>query len=114
LLNIILDLVILTVCLDQELYLSRHFLIVFALLEVTAVKITKSSANSRWFKEAHDIAILKRRRLLWSIREITSEPIIKIKGKNKPKWLPFNKTEKRGCRNADSNQLIHLEWNPSF
>jgi len=87
---------------------------VFALLEVTAVKITKSSANSRWFKEAHDIAILKRRRLLWSIREITSEPIIKIKGKNKPKWLPFNKTEKRGCRNADSNQLIHLEWNPSF
>jgi hypothetical protein len=59
LLNRIFDLLVLIVCPDQELYLLRQSLIIIASLDVAVVKMTRSSANKRWFKEEHDLAILK-------------------------------------------------------
>jgi hypothetical protein len=51
LLNKIFDLLVLTICPDQELYLLRQSLIIIASLEIAVVKMTRSSANKRWFKE---------------------------------------------------------------
>ncbi len=62
LLNRIFDLLALTVWPDQELYLLRQSLIIIASLEVAVVKMTRSSANKRWFKGEQDLAILKPRR----------------------------------------------------
>ncbi len=59
LLKTILDLEILTVCHDQELYLAKQELIIPASLEVAKVKITKSSAKSRWFIGSQEREILK-------------------------------------------------------
>jgi hypothetical protein len=50
LLNRIFDLLALTVWPDQELYLLRQSLLIIASLEVAVVKMTRSSANKRWFK----------------------------------------------------------------
>jgi hypothetical protein len=80
LLKRILDLLALTVCPDQEIYLLRQSFIIIALLEVAVVKMTRSPANKRQFKEEQDLAILKPRRLWWNSREMTSVPIIKRKG----------------------------------
>jgi hypothetical protein len=63
LLKRILDLLALIVWPDQELYLLRQSLIIIASLEVAVVKMTRSSANKRWFNGERDLAILNPRRL---------------------------------------------------
>jgi hypothetical protein len=63
LLKRILDLLALTVCPDQEIYLLRQSFIIIASLEVAMVKMTRSLANKRQFKEEQNLAILKPRRL---------------------------------------------------
>jgi len=105
LLNRMEDLLMLTVCPEQKLYLSKQLLVIVASPDVAWVKITKSSAKRRWFKGEQDRAILKPRRLIRSKQEITLVPIIKRKGEsespclrpfegeNKPKGLPLSKTE---------------------
>jgi hypothetical protein len=117
LLNRIFDLLALTVCPDQELYLLRKSLIIMAWLEVAVVKMTRSSANKIWFKEEQDLAILKPHRLWWNILDITSTPIIKRKGdsgspwrrsldgENNPKGLPFSSTE-----NEDVECRVWSSW----
>jgi hypothetical protein len=64
LLNRMEDLLILTVCPDQEIYLSKQSLIIIASPDVAWVKITKLPAKKRWFNGEQDRAILKPQRLL--------------------------------------------------
>jgi hypothetical protein len=54
LLNRMKDLLMLTVCPDQKLYLSRQSLIIVASQEGAQVKITKSSVKRRWFNGEQD------------------------------------------------------------
>jgi len=68
LLNRILDLLALTICPDQELYLLRQSSIIIASLEVAVVKMTRSSANKRWFNGEQDLVILNPRRPLNNIK----------------------------------------------
>ena len=118
-------------CPDQLQYLTRHELMLLAIVKVAFSKMSKSSANKRWWIVEQCLEILRPLMDLalsaWNNNlERTSKPMMKRKGKigspclkplsgeMHPKGLPFNKKEKEAEMMHNLIQFIQIGLKPSL